>query len=246
MATDGGHGPYPTTIWSDIKQLRQVDGEAARKVLDRILKIYYPLFQGQLGRDFHVSEDQATDWLQSFVWKKVVLKDLFASADPKKGRFRTFVINALKKFVLDEIEHAGRERRAPAGGFVPVEAIEGCDPAANETSVASSLDKAWGKGVLEAAKAQMRSECERKGNQRVWEVFHLRLLEPAEEGTEPPPYKELFARLGFRSDAEAGNALITAKRMFARAVRSVVAEYCRTGEEIEAEVRELMAIFAGL
>jgi hypothetical protein len=50
--------------------------------------------------------------------------------------------------------------------------------------------------------------------------------------------------LGFRSAAEAGNALITARRRFVRSLRSVVGMYCRTEQEIDAEIRELMAIFS--
>jgi len=37
---------------------------------------------------------------------------------------------------------------------------------------------------------------------------------------------------------------MTAKRMFARTLRSVVAEYCRDDREIESEIEELRQVLA--
>ena len=84
----------------------------------------------------------------------------------------------------------------------------------------------------------------RKGQERIWDLFRLRLLEPLLEGTAPVPYRELFLRLGFQSEAEAGNALITAKRVFQRALRQVVAEYAPTDQAVETEIRELMEVLS--
>jgi RNA polymerase sigma-70 factor (ECF subfamily) len=253
MATDAGHHSYPTTIWAEIERAQDPDSEAACQALEGMLAKYYPPLQRQLVRDFQVSEDQAADWLQSFLWKKVLLRNLFASAARKRGKFRTFLITALQNFVRDELEHRARQRRAPSGGMVPLEKIGEAASIATRQEAGRSLDRAWGRALLENALAEMRSECEGKGKRQkqVWEVFRLRLLEPEMDGVKPPPYKELFDRLGFKDDAEAGNALITAKRMFRRFLRSEVAKWERkvskwerTEEEIDEEIRELITIFA--
>ncbi len=245
MAAAEQNGFYPTTAWSEIDRAGHSDGPATRKVLEGLLQKYYPPLQAELVRSFRVSEDRAQDWLQSFVWKKVLLQNLLARAERGRGRFRTFLINALLNFVRDEIDHAGRQRRSPSGGTVSTEEMGEAEPAAEGASPGSEMDRAWGRGIVAQAIELVRTECEAKGDHRGWEVFRVRLLAPALDGSEKPAYKKLYAQLGFQSDAEAGNALITAKRRFFRSLRSVVGKYCRTEEEIDDEIRELMAIFSG-
>jgi RNA polymerase sigma-70 factor (ECF subfamily) len=244
MATDRQHGYYPTTNWSEIERAGHSDSPAARQVLNGLLERYYPPLQAELMRSFGATEHQALDWLQSFAWKKIVLKNLFANANRSRGRFRTFVISALLNFVKDELEHAGRQRRSASGGEVSMEEMGEAEPAAKEEAPGARMDLAWARGVLAQTIELVQAECERKGDHRGWEVFRLRLLEPALEGAHKRAYKALYAQLGFRSDAEAGNALITAKRRFMRSLRSVVGVYCRKEQEIDAEIRELMAIFS--
>ena len=67
----------------------------------------------------------------------------------------------------------------------------------------------------------------------------MRVLNPTLLGTEAPPYEQVAADLGFESAHQAANALVTAKRTFTRALRSVVGEYAADEREISAELREL-------
>ena len=87
--------------------------------------------------------------------------------------------------------------------------------------------------------------CETSDRREVWGVFESRLVGPILKGTEPIGYQELVERFGLGSPAQASNVLITAKRIFARTLRSVVAEYCRDNREMESELEELREILAG-
>jgi hypothetical protein len=58
---------YPTTIWSEIERTRQADEAAVQRALDVILCKYYRPLKAHLVFRFRASEDQAADWLQSFV-----------------------------------------------------------------------------------------------------------------------------------------------------------------------------------
>ncbi len=62
--------------------------------------------------------------------------------------------------------------------------------------------------------------------------------------TEPMPYDKLVARFGLRSPSEASNLLITAKRMFARALHEIVRETVSDDQDVEPEIRELKRILA--
>ena len=71
------------------------------------------------------------------------------------------------------------------------------------------------------------------------------MIGPALHGTVPSPYAELTTRFCFQSPAEAGNAVLTGRRMFVRVLRSVISEYARDEAEVEEEIADLRSILAG-
>jgi hypothetical protein len=88
----------------------------------------------------------------------------------------------------------------------------------------------------------MRAECEGTGRRQLWQLFECRVLRPVFDGHRPTPYAELAEALAYAGRDQAMNALITARRMFARILRSVVAEYVTNDQAIEDEIHDLMAI----
>jgi hypothetical protein len=59
------------------------------------------------------------------------------------------------------------------------------------------------------------------------------------DGEKPESYDTLVTRLGLESPSQASNLLVTAKRMFARHLRAVVAETVADPDQVEEELREL-------
>ena len=90
----------------------------------------------------------------------------------------------------------------------------------------------------------MRAECQEKGRADLWELFECRVMAPALDGCDPPPYLQLVQRFGFQSAAQASNALVTAKRQFERNLAAVIAETERVTSEkdIQAEIADLCEI----
>ena len=79
---------------------------------------------------------------------------------------------------------------------------------------------------------------------QLWGIFESRVVGPTLEGALPVDYAHLVEQFGFQSPSQASNALTTAKRMYARALRSAVGRYAQNEEEIEAEIKELKEILA--
>ncbi len=234
----GESGTYPTTIWTEVRRVGQADTEAAVLALDHLLQRYYSPLRQHLEYKFQLSEDRAMDLLQSFVWKKVLLSSIISQAKAERGRFRSFLLKALDNFVRSEMrrreiltepfEGEESEARVPGNSTTP-------DP----------FDFAWAEAVLEQTLREMQAQCvlSERGRQ-IWEVFEMRLLDPLLKGSEPIAYKEMISRIGLTNDVEAGNCLVTAKRMFQRQLRLIIAEYVEDAREVEDEIQELMAIFA--
>jgi hypothetical protein len=231
---------YPTTIWSEVERAGQPSGTGASiAALERLLKNYYRPLQTHLAVKFRVNEDHAADWLQEFVCRKVLLGELLATASRARGRFRTFLLNALDNFVLSEQRRQNAQIRCPAGGLVSIEEAAFGEIPELPTPKERSFDLEWARTVLARVVTRMEGECQDKGRLDRWGVFKARLLDPMLDGADVPGYEDLVARFGFQSPAEASNALITAKRQFDRLLREVVAEYAGEGADVEAEIVEL-------
>jgi hypothetical protein len=71
------------------------------------------------------------------------------------------------------------------------------------------------------------------------------VLDPALRGDAPVPYEQLVPELNLESPEKAANLLATAKRMLARNLREVAAEYAEDDADAEDEVRRLRAVLVG-
>jgi hypothetical protein len=233
-------GFYPTTIWTEIGRAGQPSGAGdSIAALERLLQKYYRPLQTHLAGHFRVDEDQAADWLQEFICRKVLLGELLAAASRDRGRFRTFLLNALDNFVVSELRRQNAQIRCPTGGLVSIDEAGAVEVPTPQSPKPVNGDLEWGRTVLSEVFTRMEAECRTKERSDRWGVFKARLLDPMLDGAETPSYDDLVARFGFRSPAEASNALITAKRQFDRILHEVVGEYAGKGADLEAAIVEL-------
>lgn len=88
---------FPTTDWGLLKNLKGNDPVLQSAVLEILAKRYWHPVYCFLMRSGHNGAD-SKDLTQAFfaVW---IQKDGFAVADSDKGRFRSFMLTSLKRFV---------------------------------------------------------------------------------------------------------------------------------------------------
>src|ERR1035441_10011935 len=96
----------------------------------------------------------------------------------------------------------------------------------------------------------MEADCKSPGKDQprrthIWEVFRLRLLQPALEDAQPVGYDQLVKQFGIVSPADAQNMLATAKRIFTRHLNAVIGEYEKEGAAVKAEIEELTRFLGG-
>jgi DNA-directed RNA polymerase specialized sigma24 family protein len=233
-------GFYPTTIWSEVDRTRSYDSQVAMAALGGLLERYSRPLRAHLGYKFRVEEERAADWLHEFIARKVLLGELLSKASRDRGRFRTFLLNALDNFVVSELRKEQAQRRQPQNGTVSLENLPAGEQARLAAHSADEFTLEWARAVLAETLVRMEAACRAKSCLERWGVFQARLLGPALDDAQVPPYEDLVVRFGFRSPAEASNALITARRQFARLLSEVVAEYAGAGADVEAELRDLM------
>jgi DNA-directed RNA polymerase specialized sigma24 family protein len=242
--TDGGEPErFPSTHWSLVAEAGQDDALGKRDAIGRLLVRYMPALRAHLIFGKRLDQDKADDLLQEFIANKILERDLLVQADRQLGKFRTFLLTTLNRFVLNQIRGERARKRTPdAGAYTAGDDWARQLPCRQDPT--DVFDIAWARGVIDQAVGQMQAECEKSGRKDIWGVFECRILQPALEGTEPLDYRRLIERFGFRSPNEASNVLVTAKRMYARILRDVVGQYARNTEEIDAEIKELHGILA--
>jgi RNA polymerase sigma-70 factor (ECF subfamily) len=221
-------GEFPGTVWVEVTDRKEV------------IHRYWGALKAYLGcllSHFPDQRGEVDDLLQEFILKKIMQPGWLENANPDKGRFRDFLKSSLRNFVVGEIrsrEAAKRGGKSPALSLDDLEQeIAGPEPSSD------SFDIAWLKMVLTGALEQMERSCAVSENTHIWKIFQSRVVQPVLEGTEPLPYDQLVVQFGLKSPAQATNALATGKRMFARHLRAVVAQYERGDQAIRAEIDAL-------
>ncbi len=232
---------FPATRWSLVARVGHVDTQVKRAALAEVLRAYVPALRSHLVIRKRIPVDRADDLLQGFLSNKVLEEELIPRAERERGKFRSFLLTALDRFVLNQVEYERAKKRVAEGGVVSVD--DALEHPEGDSGPADAFDVAWARQVLNMAVARMRAECESSGRGDVWGVFTGRVLAPTLEGAEPVAYEDLIRQFALRDVAVANNLVTTGKRMYARQLKAVVSEY-EPDASLEQEVAELKQILA--
>ena len=229
---------FPTTHWSLVVRAGQDPSTVQRDALGDLLKKYLKAFRTYVVSKYRVSPDQADDLVAGFVASRIVERNLIGKANADRGKFRNFLMTALERYVIDQFrEDSAMKRGGDRGSEDVFEQRERL--AGNDQDPSAAFDVGWAQEVVRQAIEQMRQATETT-RPDLWGVFSDRVLGPVFDDTAPSAYELLITRLGFKDEGQAANALQTAKRIFARIVRGVVAEYAVTADEVDQEVGVLL------
>jgi DNA-directed RNA polymerase specialized sigma24 family protein len=243
-SASGNDAQFPSTHWSSVQAAGVSVTQDGAVALERLLRRYESPIEAYVKDKWRCDDHKAQDLFQGFVLDIVLKRQLITQARQMKGHlFRSFLLSALRNYVTSVLRKDFSQRRFPEGGFAPLDDLSQAEERAADAPTAS-FDVQWAHGVVAESLRRMEAACKASGHTGVWEVFDQRLRRPILEGAAVRPYGELVAELGFSSPIQAQNALVTAKRMFPRILRSVVSEYTGDETDVEVEVRELQLILA--
>ena len=110
-----GGGNFPQTRWSVIAAAGSDDSTERSRALDVLFTAYWKPVYKHLRLKFSQTPDEAQDLTQGF-FMELFERDLLSRFDGGKSRLRTYIRMCVDSFVLNEIKHAGRQKRG--GGAV--------------------------------------------------------------------------------------------------------------------------------
>ena len=235
---------FRSTHWSQVERAGHADPAVRQAALTSLLDTYLPALASYLRWHRGLSPDRLDDLLQGFVCDKVVAEDLFSFADPARGQFRMFVLKSLERYVRRVHRYESAGKRSPTHALVSLDDAGAVDARPGEEPAEVSFDLAWARQVVQQAIQRMREDCRTGDRAVLWTLFEERVIKPIFENAPALEYEKLVLQLGLTSAAQAGNLLITGKRMFARQLRVVVGEYTRNETDIEDELKHLWGVFS--
>jgi len=230
---------FNTTHWTlvGVAQADDASHTAAREALDALCRAYwYPLYAFVRSRGHDAFEAQ--DLTQSFL-AQFIRQEGFATADRARGRFRSYLLGAMKHFLANEWHRGHRLKR---GGDVACLEWDALEPEARYALEApraenpeTAYDREWARELTDRAIARLREEFTAAGKGALFET-----LKPSLTGSEPPR-AETAAQLGL-SEGAVKVAVHRLRQRYRELVRQEVAETVNHPSEIDEEMRHLVGV----
>lgn len=243
-STENADAPPPlflTTRWSVVVTAQDKASPDSAEALEALCRAYwYPLYVF-VRRQGHTPHD-AQDLTQEF-FAQLLEKDWLRAAEQGRGRFRTFLIISMKWFLAHEWQRRRAEKRG--GGRTPLslDAALAEERYRAEPSGALPADhlyeRRWALTLLEQAMTRLRGEYE--GASRSDEFDKLKAFLTAERGT--VPYQQVAAALG-TTEGAARVAMHRLRKRFRAVFREAIADTVSNPEEVDDEVRYVVAVLS--
>ena len=242
MNDPSGRHEFATTHWSLVvsANLDEVSRTRAQMALEELCRAYwYPLYAFVRYRGH--SPDDAQDLTQSF-FTRIIEKGGFASADPERGRFRSYLLGAMKHFLANEWHRARAQKR---GGGVAFLALDALDPEARfalepagTADPDAGFDREWAQESIARALEKLRTESEARGKGEQFEGLKGSLT------GEEQARSETAARLGMTEGA-VKVAVHRLRQRYRELLRAEIAETVTSPSDVDVEMRHLVAVLRG-
>ena len=239
--SSGSGATFLTTRWSVVLSAGNKHSPHADSALDSLCRAYwYPLYAFARRRG-HAAAD-AQDLTQEF-FAQLVEHNWIAKADQSRGRFRSFLLTAFKRFLLNQWDKAHCQKRGGQVRIVPLqldaaesryiaEPIDTCTPE-------QVFEKQWALALLDQVLQQLRAEYEQDGHAELFEV-----LKPCLVGNrQVQPYAELASQLAM-SEGAVKVAVCRLRSRYRKRLQEEIAHTVACPPDIESELRHLFRVLA--
>jgi len=240
-STTSGRVQFANTHWSVVLLAGQSASPLCQEALENLCRSYwYPIY-AFLRRQGYASAD-AKDLTQEF-FAKFLQKNFLSAVNPARGKFRSFLLKALKHFLANEWDRVRAEKRGGKHAFISLDeqTAEGryqLEPSSTATPEAL-YENRWALAVLDGALRHLKSDYETAGKADQFEVLQVYLSSEPAEGA----YAGAAARLRMTSGAVAV-AVHRLRQRYGELLRKEIGRTVSTPAEIAEEMRFLFSVFS--
>ena len=223
---------FTTTHWSVVLAARNSSPDA-RDALNALCSAYwYPLYA--FVRHQGYAPHDAQDLTQEF-FARLLENSWLHSVDPARGRFRSWLLTALKRFLTNEWRKTQTLKRGHGIPFVSMDsaedryALEPADPVTAE----HLFERRWALTLLDRVLEQLGTEMAQSGR-----TAQFNALKPLLTGHHSLSYTDLAAQLG-KSEGALKVAVHRMRDRYRDLIREEVARTVDSPAEVDAEIHAL-------
>jgi RNA polymerase sigma-70 factor (ECF subfamily) len=231
-----GAGRFATTHWSVVLAAGRPKSASYQQALETLCQTYwFPLYTylRRQGYDSH----QAEDYTQAF-FAGLLAREGLRLADPKRGKFRSFLLTSLKNFLSNERARARAKKRGGGRKVLSLDvdnaesqyALEPRD----ELSPEKLFERSWALTVLARTMAHLQAEAVSTNKLKLFD--HLKIYLTAEKSS--VPYRDAAAELDMTEGA-VRVAIHRLRRRYRELLRDEIAQTVTSDDQIDEEIRDL-------
>lgn len=229
---------FPTTHWSVVVAAGEQSSPESKAALVALCGVYWEPLYGFIRRKGYDSHT-AQDLTQSF-FARLLEKDYLEVVDREKGRFRSFLLTALRHFLANEWDRATAKKR---GGRqvrirLDLEMAEhryAVEPA-HQLTPERLFEKRWALTLLNQVFAKLRQEFVRVGLSKRFERLQPFLTEKKKSSGS---YAEVAANLHI-TEAAVRQAVHRLRERFRELLHSEIAQVVASPEEVDDEIHNML------
>jgi len=233
---------FATTHWTLVWKAAEEDSDVGRPALEELIRCYWHPLYNYARRQGLLRED-AEDATQEFL-SRVIRGELLRSADPAKGKFRTFLLVAWKRFLVDEFRKRKAIRRGGDLKSVSIDFGAGeqgwIELESREPDPDRLFTLSWANTLLDEVRRRLQAAYARRDRAAVFAALMPRLTESLDK----IQYDQVAVELTLSSSA-VKVALHRLRQRFGETLREVVLETLDDPAEIDAEIAELLSALSG-
>jgi RNA polymerase sigma factor (sigma-70 family) len=242
-STSGASGKFGETRWSHVARAAQenVDSPEVHQAVEELYRAYsQPVYSfiRRRGRSRHDAQDLTQDFFIHLLEKKTLSR-----ADPERGKFRTFLLGALQRFLADKADYANAKKRGGGSRIIFLDddtAEQQYQLAAPDSVTAEELfQRRWAASLIGLAMLRLKEDMNTAGKGRLFDALQGMII-----GAADAPQQEIADQLGV-SVAVVRTTIHRLRSRYRELLREEVLRTVADPKDIETEMKELRTALLG-
>jgi len=230
---------FRTTAWSVVLAAARNPTSESRNALASLCQTYWSPVYAFIRRNGH-TRDQSEDLTQAF-FALLMEKHFLRDVDRQRGRFRSFLLTAVKHFLANEWDRAHAVKRGGRHLHLTIDVLQAetwyAPAAVDDTTPERLFERRWALSLIDHVMTRLRAEYTAAGKGEQFDQLQM-LLTPGEEDAR---YETVAAAMGVSAGA-LRMSVHRLRRKYRQVMRAEIAETVSTPEEIDQEIRFLLSV----
>lgn len=227
-------GLFDSTPWSEVLAAGDEQHENNRQSLERLCVLYWPPLHKYVRRKIR-DEHLAQDLTQSFFERLLTGRSL-RLADPARGRFRSFLVQAFEWHLSNEFREGRAIKRGGDIRIIPLDFSSGGFDVADDVSLSAEqvFDREWALTVLSQTMNRLEEEQTNADRMPLFNVLKSFLT----GGAQTEGYAEVGKVLGM-NEAAVRMAVSRLRTRYRELLREEILKTVASSQDVDDEIRHL-------